>query len=113
MTEPFLNANDPDNRDRENDTPLEPTPPRSPVHPIVRQYEAGTYATSQTEFFHVDEVAILRFMAMCQQSYTPDLWDSFEKAARLLISIRPGLRDDSFERLEAYLHGSHQPVLDS
>jgi len=67
------------------------------------------------EFFLVDEVAMLRFMSMCHESYTPDLWEGFEKTCRLLISIRPGLRDDAFERIERYLHGSPQPrqVFDS
>jgi len=58
------------------------------------------------EFFTVDEVALLRFMSMCQKSYTPDLWEAFEKTARLLILIRPDLRSGCFERIEAYLHGS-------
>ena len=60
----------------------------------------------RAEFFTVDEVALLRFMSMCQKSFTPDLWEAFEKTARLLISIRPDLRSGCFERIEAYLHGS-------
>ena len=58
------------------------------------------------EFFTVDEVALMRFMAMCQRSYTPDLWEAFEKCSKNLIFIRPDLRDGCFERIEAYLHGS-------
>ncbi len=66
------------------------------------------------EFFLVDEVAMLRFISMCQESYTPDLWEAAERACRLLIHIRSGFRNDSFERIENYLHGAKQPqVLDA
>ena len=75
---------------------------------VVSQFEneAPTPAPSDEPFFLVDEVAMLRFMAMCQTSYTPDLWEAFEKACRILIQCRPGgLRADCFERIEAYLSG--------
>jgi hypothetical protein len=58
------------------------------------------------EFFTVDEVALMRFMSMCQKSFTPDLWEAFESCAKQLIAIRPDLREGCFERIESYLHGS-------
>lgn len=65
------------------------------------------------EFFTVDEVALMRFMAMCQKSFTPDLWDAFESCAKQLMEIRPDLREGCFERIESYLRGEKHPGFDN
>lgn len=57
------------------------------------------------EFFTHDEVALMRFMEMCQETCDPDNYGKFIELANYLISIRPGLRDGAFERVEAYMKG--------
>ena len=59
---------------------------------------------TNNESFTADEVALMRFMSMCQQTCDPDNYKKFLELSGYLISIRPGLHDGCFERIEKYLH---------
>mgnify|MGYP000909609644 CR=1 FL=1 len=60
----------------------------------------------QDECFTHDEVALMRFMEMCQESCDPDSYGRFVELAHHLISIRPGLRSDCFNRINTYMGGT-------
>lgn len=82
------------------------------MHPLVRQFEDGgiAYMTSEPLFFTHDEVALLRFMEICQETCDPDNYRKFLELSEYLISIRPGLHEGCFERIENYLSGKRQSI---
>ncbi len=66
-----------------------------------------------SEFFTVDEVALMRFMAMCQPSLDPDAYSRFLSVCESLCSVRPSLRDGCVARIESYLRGEKNPAFDN
>ena len=67
---------------------------------------------TEDEFFTVDEVAMMRFMSICQPSCDPEMWVSFELLCRNLIRNR-NMRAGCFERIEGYLRGQKDTRWDS
>ena len=60
----------------------------------------------EKEDFTHDEVVLMRFMVMCQETCDPDNYRKFLEVTEWLMSIRPGLRDGCFDRLNSYVGGS-------
>lgn len=50
------------------------------------------------EFFTVDEVVMLRFLAICQSSLDPERYLAVEDACRSLCKTRRSLAADSLEK---------------
>jgi hypothetical protein len=53
--------------------------------------------------FTADEVAMLRFLAICQPSLDPNSYAGVENACRMLCEVRRGLSGDSLRKCLDYL----------
>lgn len=58
---------------------------------------------SSDDFFLVDEVTMLRFLAICQPSLDPDAYAKVEEICKQLIATRRGFRPDSLQRCLNYI----------
>jgi len=65
------------------------------------------------EFFTIDEVAVMRFMAICIPSLSPDRYSDFIGVCEALCKVRPHLREGCIERIEGYLSGRPSPAFDN
>ena len=65
---------------------------------------------NDNSFFTSDEVAMLRFTAICQQSCDPEMYGAYLALCQQLIDTRPGLRAGCFARIEDYLCGKIVPA---
>jgi hypothetical protein len=71
---------------------------------------SSTQDTAIQEFFTHDEVALMRFMEMCQEACSPPQYKKFLELSEYLIQIRTGLRDGCFERIASYIGGDRHEV---
>jgi hypothetical protein len=76
------------------------------VERMVRQGPPSVKAAREDTFvfFHEDEVAMLRFLAICQPSLNPEHYTAVLKACQYLSESRSGLDEKSLDKCLKYLN---------
>lgn len=78
-------------------------------HSVIATTYSPIDTPASAEFFTIDEVAVMRFMEICQPSLSPERYSDFIRVCEALALVRGNLRDGFFERIEAYLRGERHP----